>query len=114
MNSMMPHKSNAIALRLHDARLEQLPLAFLLVGALLLSTACGKVRKDESWNSYYYGGYQEMNGKFTYTGEGDNDSQYRQPAHVSGPSTGAPSTTGSEKTLLDVRPMMQPSDGRNK
>lgn len=93
---------------------DRLPMVFVLTGALLLSAACGSVRKDENWNSYYYGGYQEINGKFTYTGEGDNDSAYRRPEHVSGPSTGAPTSPATDKTLLDVRPMMQPSDGRNK
>ncbi|MBM3617902.1 MAG: hypothetical protein FJX23_05080 [Alphaproteobacteria bacterium] len=93
---------------------DRLPLFCLLAGALLVSAACGKMRKEENWNSYYYGGYQEINGKFTYTGEGDNDSAYRRPESVSAPGANALSSSPADNTLLDVRPMMQPSDGRNK
>lgn len=95
---------------------QQLPMALLLLGALLFASGCGKAREEESWNSYYYGGYQETNGKFTYEDGGrDNDAQYVRPREeVNGPSTGAPAVNGTDKTLMDVRQMMQPSDGRNK
>lgn len=76
---------------------------------LLFSTACGDMRKsEENWNSYYYGGYQEVNGKFTYEGISDNDSAYVPPTNaVNGSATGVPSPN-----MLQVRPMMRSGDGR--
>lgn len=59
-------------------------LIFPFCCAVLALGSCASKSK-ETWNSYYYGGYQEIDGKFEYTGQGeprDNDSYYVSPNNL--------------------------------
>lgn len=84
-------------------------LSFALIGPMIFGlTGCLGAKKQESWNSYYYGGYQEINGKFTYE---DNDSQYTAPVRRTVPPHSL--EDHSDDTMLDDRWWMRRIDGRN-
>lgn len=78
---------------------------FSLAGLLVFALSGCFAKKPETWNSYYYG-YQEVDGKFTYTDSEDNDSQYVAPRHKDFTNHSL-DDYHPEDSMMDARAMMR-------